>query len=504
MRRRTVLALLGSTASAGCSTLGSPPTDTADATRTRPARSTDETPTPADGGDVSPLEPEKDWSLVAFQTLPVTVALPETRSRTRDDGSVAMQFARTATADGPALLRGTFTNRNDAANTFDLHALPLFQSVPSAWPGGRPRSERYTYRDELVLAPTADHDLATATPAVALADDGRWRLDDPVDGPWFPEQARLGPGESVRIEYALVGRGEGSGFPRARYRFDGHGDRTVDVAVWSTDHPGPTGDSRFAGASPPALPEATRMAWYHGADAATTSFLRPESERVELPASVDYTLVNHGRSRLAGNPYFWRLWKLVDGRWFHVAPRGWPVPLSFVPPGGTETWTLAAFDEHAIDTGASSTVGFLGGGRYAFEVGVGRERRTDAALLDVEAPAATLEPTEGLTVTRDGSRVRVRWPRRADEVPRATLTLTRADAGDTAETRLITEQVMQPHNAALRNTLPYVEDGVTAVSLVTDRNTVSRGARTGGYEPGRFRFRYEGAVYEAAATFDGA
>jgi hypothetical protein len=39
------------------------------------------------------------------------------------------------------------------------------------------------------------------------------------------------------------------------------------------------------------------------------------------------------------------------------------------------------------------------------------------------------------------------------------------------------------------------------VKLITDRNTVSRGARTSGYEDGTFRFQLQGQAYEAAAQF---
>jgi hypothetical protein len=240
------------------------------------------------------------------------------------------------------------------------------------------------------------------------------------------------------------------------------------------------------------------MAWYHDVDSETETYLEPDSERVEPPARIEFALTNHSRERLSGNPYFWRLWKLVDGQWFHVAPWGWPQPLTRIPPGGEERWSLAAFHEHAIDLSEGHSVGYLGGGRYAFEVGIARDDRTHAARFDLDAPPAALEPTDGIDVTRDSARVRVRWPRRGNEDLRATLTLTRTDD---AATRLLTEQLMQPRNAALRNTLSFVTEDVDAVELVTDRNTVSRAARTDGYEGGSFRFRHGEQPYEATATF---
>lgn len=500
MHRRSVLALLGASLGAGCSALGSdapPGTDT-------PMPSTpSSTPTPTstppgqtDTDDGDDEFPRKAWSLVDLEPAPLTVSLTRTQAGTRDEGAVSMQFAATSTADHPAILRGQFRNENPFPNTFRLRELPLFRTVPSAWPGGRPRSEQYTYRDELVLAPTANHEVATAVPDWTLSDGGRWLLDDPVDGPWLPETRRLGPGESFQFEYALVGRGEG--FPPARYHFEGHGERDVVFDVWPTAEPGPADPSRFEGATPAALPEADRMAWFHRADAATPVYLEPDRERVALPGKIRFTLVNHSRRAATGNPYFWRLWKRVDGQWFHVAPWGWPAPLTMVPPGGVERWSLAAFTGHAVRCDDAHAVGFLGGGRYAFEVGIGRGTRSHAALLDLEGPPAEVVPTDGLSVTREDGRVRVEWPRRIEEVPRATLTLTRAAQ---ASTRLITEQVMQPRNDGLRNVLAFVDEGTDRVVLVTDRNTVSQSARTGGYEDGSFRFRHRGQAYEATADF---
>lgn len=498
MNRRALLATLGTSLAAGCATFDRPPTQPSPSPAPVPSDSpaTDES-TPR-GTDDRADGLEQAWSLVEFRTRPVTVSLTGTRARTQDGGELAMRFARTADDDHPATVRGTFTNANPFENTFELGALPLFRNVPTAWPGGRPRDDEFTYRDELVLAPTGRHDLARTVPDLALADDDRWRLSGEIDGPWFPETRRLGAGESFRFEYALVGRPEGRGFPRARYHFEGHGEREVVFAVWSTDRPGPTGDSRFQGATPAPLPEADRMAWSHAAGSQSSTSLRPSAEHAELPAKVEFTFVNHARRTVSGNPYFWRLWKRDGGQWFHVAPWGWPLPLLMLPPGGTQSWTLAAFDDHAIHFDGARSVGHLGGGRYAFEVGMGREEVTHAALLEIDAPEATIEPTAGLDVTRDGTTVRIEWPRRTDEVPRATLTLTRAR---TADARLIPEQVMQDRNAALRNTLAYVEPGVDRVELVTDRNTVSRGARTEGYTNGSFRFTVDGQAYEATARF---
>ncbi|MFC7137092.1 hypothetical protein ACFQRB_12755 [Halobaculum litoreum] len=91
-----------------------------------------------------------------------------------------------------------------------------------------------------------------------------------------------------------------------------------------------------------------------------------------LPAATfRFSLVNDSDRRFAYNPYDWGLWKRVDGSWFYVAPRIVPQPLSFLPPGGTETWTLVVGgdDESAAGEGAGDaiTTDRLGGGTYAFE-----------------------------------------------------------------------------------------------------------------------------------------
>jgi len=437
------------------------------------------------------------WSLVTFETLPLTAALAPTHRRTGDDGVLNTRFTGTATPDHPATIGGTFENANAFENNFDLRSISLLGRDPSAWPGGRPHDAGYTVRDELVLAPTGNHDLASAEPGWEMANDGRWRLVPDPEDPELPERRWLSAGESFAFEYALLGRADGEGFPRDRYEFEGEG--SVVVAVWETDEPGPRGDSRFAGADPPPLPNADGVAWYHDAGPGSPTYVEPSVERLDLPARVDLTFVNHGTDTLSGNPHFWNLWKLVDGRWFRIAPDRWFQPMVKLPPGGTKEYSLAAFEGHAIECGGSNAVGYLGGGRYAYEVGFHRDGRTHAVLLEVDAPPASVEPTDGLDVAREGSTVRVEWPRRVDDLPRATLTLTRADGAD-PETRFIPEQVMRDRNRALRNTLAFVTEADRIV-LVTDRNTVQDGARTRSYRDGSFRFGYRDAVYEATAAF---
>lgn len=498
MRRRALLGLLGTTLSAGCAAINDSATEPTPTPVPVPSISASSTPTSPTGSAGDPDRPNDWWSVVEFETAPVTAALTNARTRTPDGGELTFQFGRTATGQHPATVRGVFRNANPYVNTFRLDALALFQPVPTARPGGRPRDADYNFHDELVLAPTERHEIARTAPELTLAGDGRWRLAADVNGPWLPETKALEPDETFRFEYAVAGREEGRGFPRDSYHFEGYGEREVRIDVWSTASPGPGDGSRFSDTEIFPLPDTERMAWFHDADEETSVYLRPSAERAELPTKIDFTLVNHSQDAVAGNPYFWRLWKQVDDRWFHIAPVGWPLPLVRIPPGGRNESTLAGFPAHPVDCDGAREVGHLGGGRYAYEIGIGRDDVTHAALLGFEAPSVTIEPTDGLDVSRDGAEVRVVWPRRDAEAPAATLTLTRADG---AERRLIPEQVMQSRNVALRNTLSYLDADVDRVRLVTDRNTVSRGARTDGYEDGTFRFRLRGEAYAASAQF---
>ncbi|MFB6359771.1 MAG: hypothetical protein ABEH59_00450 [Halobacteriales archaeon] len=498
MRRRALLGLLGTALSAGCAATGDTETEPTATPAPVPGISATATPASPTGSEGEPNQRNDWWSLVEFGTTPVTAALTKAGYRTPDGAEVTLRFGRTATDEHPATIRGVFRNANPFANTFRLNALALFQPVPTAWPGGRPGDADYTVHDELVLAPTDRHDIALTVPELTLASDDRWRLAGDVNGPWLPETKALEPEETFRFEYAVAGRPQGRGFPRDSYHFEGHGEREVRIDIWSTASPGPGDGSQFGGPEVSPLPDTERMAWFHEAGAETPVYLRPSAERVELPAKIDFTLVNHSRDAVAGNPYFWRLWKQVDDSWFHIAPVGWPLPLVRIPPGGRHESTLAAFATRPVDCEGGRAVGHLGEGHYAYEIGIGRDDVTHAALVGFEASSVTIEPTDGLDVSRDGAEVRVNWPRRADDVPGATLTLTRSDA---AERRLIPEQVMQSRNVALRNTLPFLDADVDRVRLMTDRNTVSRGARTDGYEDGTFRFRLRGETYAASAQF---
>jgi len=72
---------------------------------------------------------------------------------------------------------------------------------------------------------------------------------------------------------------------------------------------------------------------------------------------------------------------------------------------------------------------------------------------------------------------------------------------DDASLRLIPEQVLRPRNRILRNTLPYLRDGVERVVLNT---TTGVARRTLGPSTDRKRFAFDGSTYRIVLSTTGA
>ncbi|MFC4551723.1 MULTISPECIES: hypothetical protein [Halorussus] len=508
MRRRRLLAslssLAGATALAGCSgrlaeeSGGTTRTATTSRKTTKAAATTDpDSAETTDDPETTAADGDSEWppraSVVELETGDRTLALNPTSYRSDDGASVSVAFAATATPDRPAQVRATLTNENDYDNTFRLNETPPFAEVNDA----RLRDRRgLTYRSNWYLVPTENHELVNEEPNYRRGPAGYWRLADRTVAPQLPPTVRLAPGETVEGEYVLLGQAEGEGRPTGSYEFRGYDDSSVTITAWTTSAPGPETESRFEGASPPALSEGMEAGtrWYHDAGPETPVYLEPSAERGRLPERIDFTLRNRADEPVTGNPYHWVLYKLHDGEWFHVAPWGWPAPMSSVPPGDTEDWTLYAFGSEAVDVDDGNTVGFLGGGRYAFEVGMSRGKHSHAALFELTGPSVAVEPTPGVESSRDGDTVTVNAPDPEHEWRPATLTVTRAA---NADDRLVAEQVMQRRFSALRDALALFESGVETVVVKTTRNAASRVV---GYDRKRRRFRFDGQAYEATMT----
>jgi hypothetical protein len=499
MRRRALLASLGVATLSGCSGLLAERGDTTQTTERDTTTTTTEvtetttetTETDDEGGDGEEREWPPSASIVDLQTGPRTLALAPLQYRSNDGAEVTVEFAATATADRPATVRATLTNANDYENTFRLNETPPFNEVPSA--RLRDRSD-LTYESTWYLVPTANHDLVEDDPDFGRGPEGYWRLvGNP--GPEPPRTVRLNPDETVEGEYVLLGHAEGSGRPTGSYEFRGYDDTDLTITAWETGAPGPKDASRFEGASPPSLsPESDDSGgtkWYHDAGPETPVYLEPSTERARTPAKIDFTFRNFAREPAKGNPYHWVLYKFHDGEWFHVAPWGWPAPMGSVRPGGTEDWTLYAFGEDGVRVEGGSTVGFLGGGRYAFEVGMSLGKNSHAATFELVGEASTVEPMPGAESSRDGATVTVDAPDPDRDQRSGALRLTRTDAADE---RLISEQVMQRRFRALRNGLPFFESGVEEVVVETTENAAQR---VTGYDADVRRFRFDGRAYEA-------
>lgn len=495
MRRRTFLVGLA-TGLAGCSAAPGRSTDTPTLTPVDPPSETP-TRTPDDnGGDEDDDPPLWNASVVDLATGDRTLALAPPEVRAPDGAGVELVFEASATADHPARVTATLTNGNDWENTFRLREVPGFHDVNyTRLPyDGRPGDRETT----LYLAPTSNHDLVDAEPSFERGPEGFWRETGERDAvPKLPSTVRLDPGESVTGEYVLLGHEDRRGFPTGTYEF-GHGDASFRIAAWRSSAPGPGDDSRFSGRIVRPLPDAGSMAWYHTADETTPAYLQPSSERVEAPGRVAFTLVNHTREKLGGNPYRWGLYKLVDGEWFKIAPWMVPVPFSAVSPGGEFEYVLRTFHRDAVscdghDDGLARSVGHLGGGTYAFSAGFSRDNETHAALFELAAPPVEPALTGEATVTEEGTRTvvtMVEWDD-GEHPPDARLVVRPVDASP--ERRFVSEQLMRQPYAALRNAMAVADSGQEVV-VRTDEH---RASRVVGHDAESVAFEYEGTVYEA-------
>ncbi|WP_081661660.1 hypothetical protein [Halopiger djelfimassiliensis] len=437
---------------------------------------------PADRDVASPLEDVP--TVVDFETAPLSAAVVGGRFSTADGLRLEIDLAAPATNDSPARLTAVIENGRPFAQTFRPRRLVVLDDPPLS-------------RDDeggiVYLVPTADHDLVETAPAVDRDADGRWRVAS-VRDEWFPETITLEGEQRLALEYSLVGHHDRDEPPigSGTYRFSRRGDG-FSIAIWPTDEPGPTAPSRFADAAVPSIPD-SETAWYHDAGPTTEVSLRPDVESVTAPGAVEFDLVNRAREPMVGNPYRWRLYKLVDGKWFPVEPWGWPLPAGSITPGEIDETELHLYHGEPIPVDGVRTVGHLGGGRYAYTVGYSLDDETHAAMLDLEAPTLSIAPESEASVEREGETIVVRLPNHDDARRPATFTVTRTDGAD-GDKRLIEEQLSRRPFRAFRNTLPFFENGVTEVRLQTDRSTALGPV---GYDDGGTRtVTYGGTAFEA-------
>lgn len=244
----------------------------------------------------------------------------------------------------------------------------------------------------------------------------------------------------------------------------------------SADSPGPEIDSEFDGLSVPGLPCECGVTWYHESDETTRGFVRPSAETAELPARVEFTY--HNRSEESTGCGHWKLYKLLDGQWFHIGPGAHDGVCHNLPAGESETWVMAAATGEVDDgdderDGDAERYPYLGGGRYAAVAGYGHATPRSAALVEFDAPPVSVEPTDDATSESDGTAVTVttdgwRAASDGDDGDRVALTL---EPAQTAGRVLIAEQVMQWRNRGYRNLLAFMDEDVERVTLRTDKLT---------------------------------
>jgi hypothetical protein len=282
-----------------------------------------------------------------------------------------------------------------------------------------------------------------------------------------------------------VGRAEGAGRgrPPGVYEFSRAGERPLRVTVWNTDSPGPATDSRFAGASIPALPGDSDTAWFHNADASTPTFVRPSVEQTALPARVKFTFLNRSREALGCG--HWNLYKLHERAWYHLGPYVQDAVCHRLSPGDAETWALRAASGEMAPCEAQEYP-FLGGGRYAAVAGYGHTTAQSGALVEFDAPAVSVVPTDDVTAERDSGTVTAtsdRWQSAPDTEGRSRTHLV-LERVDTADRQLIAEQVMRRRNRGYQNTLAFVTPDVSGSSSArtTERPTGRSATTTGRHD----------------------
>jgi len=524
MRRRALLAVLGSTAAAGCagrfgeSTTTNRTTETTDesaATATEPTDAGTESTTTDDGAGDSdgatdsdgpePPEDQLSTDLLDLETAPKTYCIPRTGQFV--DGRVwfQMQFARTADASSPAVVRAWAVNESDHEQVVDLSALPGFGRTESDLPHaiGRPR-ERFTqhWETRLFLVPTDANPLVEDAPSVERGDDGRWRATRMDD--WTVERATLDAGAYAFGEYHVVAHPDRERpFPTsAVYEFHA-GDAEFQLTTWRTGEPGPTDESRFAGERVPSLRGDATRSWYHDADESTGVFVEPDVERGTLPEQVEAVAVN--RSRTDAQCGHWNLYKLVDGEWFHVTPYIHTSDCRSLAPGTGKRYVLNAYHGEALPDpsyyGPGGSVGWLGGGTYAVVAGYGADTDESAALVELQGPSRSIVATEDASASRDGDVVTVATDAHAAEresTEPAVLSLQRASDGSDTR-RLIAEQVMRDRYRVLRNALAFYDGDVTRVDVETNDRHAERAT---GYDDRTVAFRFRGEPFEATWELD--
>ena len=219
---------------------------------------------------------------------------------------------------------------------------------------------------------------------------------------------------------------------------------TLDQLGSAAESPGPGQDD------PPPLPDATveELRWAHRLEGTETAHLTDVDEPVSLPTTLEIEFRNDGTDLVQGNPYDWRVFKLVDEQWYPIRlSRFVPLPSAQLRPGERHEHVLR-LDHHPMDGATANsdgdrddpTLGGIGGGRYAFYLSFAVDEEVHASTFRVEAPAIELELPPDIGMNRDGREASI-----SHGLPHEAITLVQSvePTGDPVR-QLIPEQLAQP------------------------------------------------------------
>lgn len=260
--------------------------------------------------------------------------------------------------------------------------------------------------------------------------------------------------------------------------------------------------------------ETARLVGYDRADPDEVDvLLEPSARTIETGHTLGFRLNNPFEEELAMNDYDWQVHKWVDGDWYRVMPWVTPSPLTYLPAGETQHWTLMPTQEPTeagmpvpspeITTDVEAHG--LGGGVYTFSVnglGVRSEEyggsTTVAAAFELDAEPLELTVSNNIEeTTMEGDTLVARSARgdpESDDYLPAAYILRRVESPSTQPQPRITEQVVRNHQ---------LRDGIALA-----RTHDAREVRIEGYgenHPSKFRldgtelYEYEGTVYEVTA-----
>jgi len=456
MRRRALLAALaaGSSALAGCSLLDGEETSrgtfAADVTTPEPTTAQPFTagPDPLQRGFTRP-------------TAATTHRVAITRPVDVPDGlAVTLGFSEPETVESPAKVYARVAVPEDADEAVSV---PVGPTPPLSEYAGYTAEERR----KLTLVPRR---AGPADEDIVRRDRGCWRPVLPIGPEAGSRRERtLEPGESVGRDYFLVTPwATDRCMQPGAFQFRTDAGWSFHVASFLVVEPEA---SAFDDRTVPPLPGFQATRWYHETDG--TAFLDPQAESVGLPRATPRFVFHNQLLRTFRAPAgAWRLYKLADGTWHHVAPLSRTDGQRRLLPGSTSTLQLSLFtDPDVPDEGERRVVGGLGQGTYAvayptsFTVpSVDRDVERDgppAALFGVVGEEPPLEATGSVDhVVEDGDVIHVYTT--ADESAPATLRVEPVSNPAASPTRVVREQVLQ--RDALRDAIATYREHSTSGS----------------------------------------